>query len=85
MKTLFVCTFNPLSQEVKYIKTICVTNETKELVDHSKLGTVKVTDEFLNYVRFGVEGANKIFIRRVYPVSLTGPTGYKHEYQVLLM
>merc|ERR1711874_886313 len=62
-KTLFVCTFNPVSQEIKYVKNICVTVETKVetlgLMEHMNLGTVKVTDEV----------SSKIFIRRVFPVQ----------------
>merc|ERR1712105_276968 len=76
-KMLFVCTFNPVSQEIKYVKNICVTVETKVETlgqkEHMNLGTVKVTDEFLNHVRFGVEDvdevSSKIFLRRVFPVQ----------------
>jgi len=73
-KTLFVVTYSPATGQIKYLRNICVTVETKVetlgLMEHMNLGTVMVTDEFLNHVSFGLpENPYKIFIRRVFPVQ----------------
>ena len=45
-KNLFVCNYNPTTQEVKYVKNICLSVETKVetlgLLEHINLGTVQV-------------------------------------------
>jgi len=73
-KNLFVCSYNPKTQEVKYVRNICVTVETKVetlgLMEHMNLGTLQVTDEFLNHLCFGlIAMPSKMFIRRVFPVQ----------------
>lgn len=73
-KTLFVCSYNPTSKEVKYVKNIWVTVETGVetlgLMEHMNLGKVEVTESFLNHVSFGLpQHPSKIFIRRVFPVQ----------------
>merc|ERR1712130_307282 len=51
-KNLFVCTYNPSTQEVNFVKNICLNVETKVetlgLLEHINLGTVKITDQFFN-------------------------------------
>jgi len=74
-KNLFVCSYNPTSQQVKYVKNICLSVETKVetlgLLEHINLGTIKVTEEFFNTVTFGtnVTPGTRIFIRRIFPIQ----------------
>ena len=74
-KNLFVCTYNPITQEVKYVKNICIHVETKVetlgLMEHINLGTVGVNEEFINKVTFGtnVTPGSRVFIRRIFPIQ----------------
>ena len=74
-KNLFVCTYNPSTQEVSFVKNICLNVETKVetlgLLEHINLGTVKITDQFFNLVTFGtkVTVGDRIFIRRIFPIQ----------------
>ena len=74
-KNLFVCNYNPTTQEVQYVKNICLSVETKVetlgLLEHINLGTIKVTEEFFNTVTFGtnVTPGSRIFIRRIFPIQ----------------
>merc|ERR1712142_9237 len=74
-KNLFVCTYNPVTQEVKYVKNICIHVETKVetlgLMEHINLGTIGVNEEFLNKVTFGtnVTPGSRVFIRRIFPIQ----------------
>ena len=56
-KNLFVCTYNPSTSEVNFVKNICLNVETKTetlgILEHINLGTIKITDEFFNCVTFG--------------------------------
>ena len=74
-KNLFVCTYNPTTQDVNFVKNICLNVETKVetlgLLEHINLGTVKISDQFFNLVTFGTSitlGA-RIFIRRIFPIQ----------------
>lgn len=74
-KNLFVCTYNPSTQEVNFVKNICLNVETKVetlgLLEHINLGTVRITDQFFNLVTFGtsVTIGSRIFIRRIFPIQ----------------
>ena len=74
-KNLFVCTYNPSTTEVNFVKNICLNVETKVetlgLLEHINLGTIKITDEFFNHVTFGtnVTVGDRIFIRRIFPIQ----------------
>ena len=74
-KNLFVCTYNPSTQQVNFVKNICLNVDTKVetlgLLEHINLGTVKITDQFFNSVTFGtkVTVGDRIFIRRIFPIQ----------------
>jgi len=74
-KNLFVCTYNPSTSEVNFVKNICLNVETKTetlgILEHINLGTIKITDEFFNCVTFGtsVTMGYRIFIRRIFPIQ----------------
>jgi hypothetical protein len=75
-KNLFVCTYNPSSQEVKYVKNISIHVDTKVetlgLLEHINLGTVNITEQFFNDVTFGTNVSHpdsRIFIRRIFPIQ----------------
>ena len=74
-KNLFVCTYNPTTQGVNFVKNICLNVETKVetlgLLEHINLGTVKITDQFFNLVTFGtsITMGVRIFIRRIFPIQ----------------
>ena len=74
-KNLFVCSYNPSTQEVKYVKNICLHVDTKVetlgLLEHINLGTVAVTEQFFNNVTFGtnVTPGARVFIRRIFPIQ----------------
>ena len=74
-KNLFVCTYNPTSCQVNFVKNFCLNVDTKVetlgLFEHINLGTVKITDQFFNQVTFGTKVAvgDRIFIRRIFPIQ----------------
>ena len=74
-KNLFVCTYNPTSCQVNFVKNFCLNVDTKVetlgLLEHINLGTVKITDQFFNQVTFGTKVAvgDRIFIRRIFPIQ----------------
>eukprot|EP00092_Neocalanus_flemingeri_P017251 GFUD01018654.1.p1 GENE.GFUD01018654.1~~GFUD01018654.1.p1 ORF type:complete len:659 (-),score=173.57 GFUD01018654.1:257-2050(-) len=74
-KNLFVCTYNPSTQVVKYVKNICLHVDTKVetlgLLEHINLGTVNITEQFFNNVTFGtnVTPGSRVFIRRIFPIQ----------------
>jgi len=74
-KNVFVCTYNPDLQEVKFLKTHSLPVETKVetlgLLEHISLGSVKVDDKFFHEVTLGVPVTLgvKIYIRRVFPIQ----------------
>jgi len=74
-KNLFVVTYNPTTQEVKYVKNVCLHVDTRVetlgLMEHINLGTVCVNEEFLNTVTFGtnVTPGSRVFIRRIFPIQ----------------
>ena len=69
-KNLFVCTYNPSTQDVKYVHKICLYVDTKVetlgLLEHINLGTISINEQFFNNVTFGAPRA-RVFIRRVFP------------------
>lgn len=74
-KNVFVCTYNPETQAVRFEKYLPLSVETKVetlgLLEHISLGTVKVTDDFFRQVTFGtaVTPGARIFIRRIFPIQ----------------
>jgi len=81
-KNVFVCTYAPDVQEVKFLKTLSLPVETKVetlgLLEHISLGSVKVNEKFFEDVTLGVEDVTlgvqtsdqiKIFIRRIFPIQ----------------
>merc|ERR1712142_917905 len=74
-KNVFVRTYNPDLQEVKFLKTHSLPVETKVetlgLLEHISLGSVKVDDKFFHEVTLGVPVTLgvKIYIRRVFPIQ----------------
>ena len=74
-KNLFVCTYNPSTKEVKYVKNLCLHVETKVetlgLLEHINLGTIHVDEEFFAKVTFGtnVTPGSRVFIRRIFPIQ----------------
>jgi len=74
-KNLFVCTYNPITQRVKYAKNFSVNVDTKVeslgLMEYITLGRLKITEDFFTAVVAGTDATSdsRIFIRRVFPIQ----------------
>ena len=58
-KNLFVVKYSPVTQEIKFVKNMCLHVDTKVetlgLLEHINLGTVNITEQFFYDVLFGTK------------------------------